>query len=281
MFAEFLVLFRESLEIALVIGVIIAYLHVTKNEKHEKNIYLGAAAGLVASIFVAYLFQSFLGGFEENEELFEGIFMIIASVLITWLLMWMFRQTSFVSGIRKDVQLKLEKGGKFGLFALAFTVVFREGVEIVLFMYGIFTSSGSISVLGSLLGIAAAVGIGILVFYYALKFNLSLFFRATMVILVLLAAGLFSRGVHELQEAGVLPIYIEHVYNINPPQNLDGSYPLLHEKGAVGGIFRGLIGYDGNPSDLQSVAYVSYLAFTFILYRRIVGQEKRILTSSL
>lgn len=271
MFAEFLIMFRESLEIALVLGIILAYLHVTKNEKHEKSVHLGAAAGLVASMLVAYSFQSFLGGFEQNEELFEGIFMIIAGVLITWLLLWMFRQTSFVEGIRKDVKARIEEGSKFGLFALAFTVVFREGVEIVLFMYGVFTSTGNISLFGSLLGVAAAVVIGILVFYYSMKFNISLFFKATMVVLVLLAAGLFSRGVHELQEAKILPTYIEHLYNLNPQQNADGSYPLLHEKGAIGGVFRALIGYDGNPSDLQTLAYIAYLAFAGLMYKKIVA----------
>lgn len=274
MFAEFLIMFRESLEIALVLSVIIAYLHVTKNEKQEKSVYLGAAAGLIASMLVAYVFQSFLGGFEQNEELFEGIFMILAGVLITWLVLWMFQQTSFVERIRKDVQIKLKEGSKFGLFVLAFTIVFREGVEIVLFMYGVFTSTGSISLIGSLLGAGAAVLIGILVFYYSMKFNLSLFFKLTMVVLVLLAAGLFSRGVQELQEAKVLPTYVEHIYDINPPKNADSSYPMLHEKGAIGGIFRALAGYDGNPSDLQAIAYLAYLGFALFMYKRVIAANR-------
>ena len=273
MFAEFFIMFRESLEIALVLGIILAYLHVTKNQKQEKNVYLGASAGLVASMFVAYLFQSFLGGFEQNEELFEGVFMLATSVLITWLLLWMFKQTSFIESLRRDVKTKIEHGGKFGLFILAFTIVFREGVEIVLFMYGLFTSTGSISLIGALLGVAAAVVIGVAAFYYSVKFNLSLFFKVTMVVLVLLAAGLFSRGVHELQEANVLPTFIEHIYDITPKINPDGSYPVLHEKGAIGGVFRGLLGYDGNPSDLQVAAYLAYVLFTFLLYKKIIARK--------
>lgn len=140
-------------------------------------------------------------------------------------------------------------------------------LKLVLFMAGIFSSTGAVSVFGGLLGLVAAVVLGILVFEYAVKFNISLFFNATTVLLVLLAAGLFSQGIHELQEAHILPTFVEHVYDINPQLNLDGSYPLLHEKGVLGSIFKGLVGYDGNPSDLQVVGYLLYLVSFFSYWK--------------
>ena len=260
MLAEFIVMFRESLEVAFVIGIMIAYLHKTKNEEHEKHVYLGVAAALVASVTLAYGFQFIQGGFEANEELFEGIFMIVAAVLVTWLLLWMAKQKKFVENLKNEIKIKLEKKEMFGLFLLAFASTLREGVEIVLFMAGIYLSTGTLSVLGGIFGSVIAIVIGILVFEYAMKFNTRLFFQITTALLMLLAAGLISHGVHELQEAKILPTYIEHVYDVNPPVNADGTYPPLHEKGIVGVILRGLFGYDGNPSLLTLLSWIAYMA---------------------
>ncbi len=102
-----------------------------------------------------------------------------------------------------------------------------------------------------------------------LKIDIKKVFLITGVLLVLFAAGLFAHGVHEFQEAGVVPVIIEHVWDINPPLNVDGSYPLLHEKGAVGEIFKGLFGYNGNPSLLEVAAYIFYLLAIVVLYRNI------------
>ena len=93
-----------------------------------------------------------------------------------------------------------------GLFVLAFISVLREGIEAVLFMSGIYVSTGGLSLFGGFLGIVAAVVLGILIFEYAVKVDINKFFKVTTVILILLAAGLFSQGLHELQEAKILPI---------------------------------------------------------------------------
>ncbi|MBI5223199.1 FTR1 family protein [Candidatus Micrarchaeota archaeon] len=267
MLAEFIVLFRESLEIAFVVSIILAYLHKTKNEDHEKHVWLGVAAGLVASIGLAFIFQFVQGGFSASEELFEGFFLILTSGLVSWLVLWMLGQKKVVDSLTKDVKVALEKKETLGLFLLAFTSTLREGVESVLFLAGIYVNTGAISLVGGFMGAVAAIVLGVLIFEYAINFNVGRFFKITTVILILLAAGLFSQGIHELQEAHILPTYVEHVYDINPPQNSDGSYPLLHEKGPIGSIFKGLIGYDGNPSDLQLLSYFGYLLTIYAIYR--------------
>ena len=268
MLAEFIVMFRESLEVAFVVGIILAYLHKTKNQNYEKHVWLGISAGLVLSIALAVVFQSLKGGFEANEQLFEGVFMIATSALVSWLILWVVKQKKVVENLQQEVKLKLEKKETLGLFLLALSATLREGVEAVLFLAGIFVNTGAISLIGGFIGIVAAVAVGILVFEYAVKFNLGRFFKVTTTILVLLAAGLFSQGLHELQEAKILPTWMENVYDINPPQNADGSYPVLHEKGVIGSIFKGLVGYDGDPSDLQVFGYTAYLLGVYILYKR-------------
>lgn len=272
MIAEFVVMFRETLEAAFVVGIILAYLHKTNNSDSEKHVWLGVGAGVVISLVLAYLFQFVQGGFDVHEELFEGVFMVITSLLVTWFLVWMVNQKHIIKSLQNEVKVALEKSTPLALFSVAFTSIAREGVESVLFMAGIYSTTGVVSLFGGLLGLVAAVVLGILVFEYAVKFNISLFFSVTTVLLVLLAAGLFSQGIHELQEAHILPTFIEHVYDINPQSNLDGSYSIFHEKGAVGSIFKGLVGYDGDPSDLQFIGYFIYL-ISFFSYWKISNSK--------
>jgi len=267
MLAEFIVLFRESLEVSFVVGIILAYLHRTGNEDQEKHVWLGVSVGILLSIALAGIFLILKADFESNEPLFEGFFMVVTAGLVTWLLMWMAKQRNVAERLRGDTQAAIAKGSTGGIFFLALVATLREGIEAVLFMAGIFASTGALSLLGAFIGIAAAVAVGFLVFEYAVKFNIGLFFRVTAIVLVLLAAGLFSQGVHELQEAKVLPVWVEHVYDINPPLNQDGSYPALHDHGTVGSILRGLVGYDGAPSALQVLGYFGYLGAVYMLYR--------------
>ena len=263
MLAEFIVMFRESLEVAFVVGIMLAYLQKTKNIEHEKHVYLGVAAAVVTSIILAYLFQFVQGGFEANEALFEGTFMLIAAVLVTWLVLWMAQQKKFVDNLKDQIKVALDNKQTTAIFMIAFASTLREGVEVVLFMTGIYLSTGTLSVIGGIVGMVAAVVLGILVFEYAMKFDTKLFFQVTTILLILLAAGLVSHGVHELEEAKILPSIIEHVYDINPPVNIDGTYPLLHEKGVIGSILRGLFGYDGNPSLLTLLSWSLYLVVMF------------------
>jgi high-affinity iron transporter len=266
MLAEFIVMFRESIEAAFIIGLIIAYLHKTKNERFEKFAHLGIAAGIIGSIILAFLIQSYATDVHATSELFEGLFMLAAVALISWLLLWLVEQKNFVEKLKSDVALTLEDGKTTALFFLVFFSVLREGAEAVLFLSGIYFSTGAISILGALLGLVAALVLGFLVFEHLLKFNLRLFFKVTTALLVLIAAGMLSQGIHELQEAKILPEIIEHVYDINPPKNPDGTYHLLHEKGSIGGTFKALLGYDGNPSLLQIISYLAYLIGFSILY---------------
>ncbi len=266
--AEFIVLFRETLEVALIIGIILAYLYKTKNQKHSKHVWMGAGLGIVLSVVLAYALGFSVEAFEQNEAWFEGIFMVITAMLVTWLVVWITKQKEVVKTLHKEVKVHLDSKAELGLIVLVTSAVLREGVEVVLFLTGISLSTGTLSIVGSALGFLSAAVIGFLVFQYAIKFNINLFFKATAFVLVLLAAGLFSQGIHELQEAGILPTYIEHVYNINPPQNADGSYPPLHEKGAVGSIFKGMVGYDGSPSDLQVLGYLTYIGAGYAYYKK-------------
>ena len=274
--AEFIVTFREFFEISLVIGIMLVYLRKTGARQFEKHVYLGALAAALASILVAFAFESFIaGGFEAHEALFEGLMLVVSSGLVTWLILWMMAQKDVAEDLRHGLRTEITEGRSAGVVLFSFIAVFREGVEIVLFLAGINITTGTINLTGALIGVAAALLLAYAVFRSIVRLDFKTFFTATSVILILLAAGLLSQGVHELQEASVLPTYIEHVYDINPPLNEDGTYPLLHEKGAVGSIAKGLVGYDGAPSLLQSLSYFAYLLLAYLAYSKHALRARR------
>ena len=288
--AEFIVAFREFFEIAAVLGVMLAYLHKSNHGKLSKYVWAGAAAAGVASVAAALLFETVAGGFEQHEKIFEGITLVVAAGFVTWLILWMFGQKNVAEGIKQGVRRNIGGGsaagaegmdgrgfgkerGLFagkaaGLAAFAFVAVFREGIEIVLFFWGIKTVAGGISLIGALAGAAGAFALAFAVFGLLVRLDLGKFFTVTGAILVLMAGGLLGQGVHELEEAGGLPPIIEHVYNLNPAQNADGSYPPLHEKGVAGSMLKSIVGYDANPSALQLAVQLAYYAAAFVAYRK-------------
>lgn len=271
MLASFIITFRESLEAALIVGIILAYLSRTHGKKYYNLVYLGIISAVVASIISAFLFNSLFGGFTgRTEEIFEGIVMIFASLLITYMIFWMLKQKHIARELQAKVDKEIHEKHKFGLFFLTFINVFREGIETVIFLSAATTTSSAENpFLGGILGVIFAIVLGYLIFSGTKSINIKTFFNVTSVLLVLFAAGLFAHGIHELQEASVVPTVVEHVWDINPTQNPDGSYPLLHEKGIIGSILTSLFGYNGNPSLIEVMSYLFYLSIIFVLYRKI------------
>lgn len=273
MLSSFLITFRETLEVALVVGIVLSYLVRTKQTRFTNVVYVGIAAGVFASIVAAFLFTTFAGGFEGRaEEIFEGITMFVGAFLLTTMILWMLGQREVRVQLESSVQKHVEKEYKAGLFLLVFFSVLREGVETVIFLgAAAFVSEGN-NLVGSLLGVLCAIVLGYLLFVSTLKISLRHFFSWTSILLILFAAGLVAHGVHEFEEAGIFPPLIEHVWDINPAVLPDGSYPALHEKGALGSVLVGLFGYNGNPSLLEVLSAVAYLGVVGVMWRRINGR---------
>lgn len=269
MIASLLITFREVLEAALVVGIVLGYLARTGLTRHNRVVYAAIAAGVGASGLGAFLFVRLAGGFEGRaEQLFEGIIMLVGAALLTTMILWMMRQRHVAAELEARVAASLRGPSRAGLFGVVFVAILREGIETVLFLSAASLASPENNLIGAVAGLVAAVALGYALFVGSLKISLRSFFAVTNVLLILFAAGLVGMGVHELQEAGVLPTVVEHVWDINPPAPDGGPYPMLHEKGALGSILRGLFGYNGNPSLLEVVAYGAYLAAVAALWRR-------------
>ena len=278
MIESFIITFRETLEVALIVGIILAYLARTKQTKYNNTVYIGVASGIVASVIGAFLFNYLAGGFTgKAEQIFEGVIMLVGALLLTTMIIWMMKQKHIAKELERKVATKIADTYKLGLFLLVFVAVLREGIETVIFLGAASFVTTNNSVIGALAGIIVAIFLGYLMFIGSRKINVKKFFNITSILLILFAAGLVAHGVHEFQEAGAIPTVIEHIWDINPLINPDGSYPLFHEKGHIGSILKDLFGYNGDPSLIEVLSYVVYLMIVFILWKNIEKTYKVIL----
>jgi len=276
--ASFIITFRETLEAALVVGIVLSYLVNTQRTQHNKVVYLGVASAIVVSLIGAYLFTVLAGGFEGRaEQIFEGASMLFAVIMLTYMILWMMNQKHIATELYQKVEIELNEQHKVGLFLVVFASVLREGIETVIFLGATtFVSAGQNNILGALLGIATVIIIAYFIFIAGKKINIKIFFNITSVFLILFAAGLVSSSIHEFQEAGILPEAIEHVWNINPQVNSDGTFPLMHQEGSIGSILNSLIGYDASPSLLQLIGYLAYISLIMISWINIKRIHKTI-----
>jgi high-affinity iron transporter len=254
MLESFLVLFRETLEAALVIGIVLGYLTRTGQPRYRLPVWLAVASGVAASMVAAWLFQRLAGGFEgQSEQIFEGLVTLAGAALLTTLIVWMAGKRDAASKVEHGVERRLAPGGSrgAGLFLLVFLSVLREGVESVIFL------GTAASPWGAAAGLGTAVLFGFLLFRGALRVRLGVFFTVTNMLLLLFAAGLVAHGLHELVEAGWLPALVEPIWNLNP---------LLPERSVTGSLLRGLFGYNGDPTLLEMLGYAVYAALAAVLW---------------
>lgn len=252
MLASALITLREGLEAALIVGIALSVLRHMKRSDQAKAVWAGVAVALIVSVAAGLAFNLLGLALEgRSEAVFEGLAMLLAAAVLTWMIFWMQQQGRQVEmRLKQDVRRAVAIGDRSALFGLAFVAVLREGMETALFLTAAAFSATSIQVLvGGALGLALAVGLGWLVFTGSRRLDVRVFFRLTGILLLLFAAGLIAQAVHEFQEAALLPTLVKHIWNINP---------ILSEESTVGVFLKALFGYDGNPSLLQVLAYSAY-----------------------
>jgi high-affinity iron transporter len=267
MIPSILLALREGLEAALMIGIVLGVLQKMNRPELKKGVWRGAAAAAGLSLVVA-LGLNILGAEFEGlgEQIFEGSAMLLAAGVLTWMVFWMRRQGRT---LKKDIQDQasqaLGQQGRRGIFALVFLMVFREGVELALYLLAArFASSPAQTLTGAAIGLAGAAVLGWMLFNSSRRLNLQQFFRVTNFLLIVFAAGMVGMAVHEFNEAGWIPAVIEHVWDINP---------ILSDEAGLGAVLKTLFGYNGNPSLTSIIAYVGYFVFilTALRPRRLIG----------
>jgi high-affinity iron transporter len=254
MSATFVVTLREAFEAALLLGIVYTYLDMVGARDHYRYVTLGGVLGAVASVLLG-VGLSVLSGplLDLGPDLIGTAVIFVAVVLLTWHGWWMRQHARAIKG---DVQRRLEQAGAghrvWVVGTIAFVGVFREGAETVLFLWGLMTQTsvtGWGGITGGVLGIATAGVLGWAIFRGGRQLSLPRFFALTSVLLLLVAAGLFSTGVGKLEAFGLLP----------GTATLWDTSRVLDDHGGVGGFLAGLVGYRARPSALEALAYVAYL----------------------
>jgi high-affinity iron transporter len=258
MLASFLLSVREGIEAALIIGIVLGALRQMRRTDLSSAVWIGAISASILSILAGVLLTALGLSFTGRVEvIFEGITMLLAAGVLTWMIFWMSYQARHIkSDLESGVHKAAFEGDRRGLFALAFLAVVREGIELALFLTAAtFATDAQRTLLGGLLGLGLAILLGWGLFASTIRLDLRRFFQVTGFLLILFAAGLVAHGVHEFNEAGVIPAVIEHIWDVNP---------ILDENSAPGSILKTLFGYNGNPSLTEVLAYFTYFVVIFI-----------------
>lgn len=265
MLPSFILSLREGLEAALIIGIVLGALRQMQRRPLASAVLAGAGSAAVLSLLAAVLLTRFgLELKDPGEAIFEGLTMLLAAGILTWMIFWMSRRSrqmkvELEAGVKRAAQ-----GGKWSLFGLAFFAVLREGVELALFLTAAtFSSTALKTILGALLGLGTAVLVGWSFFATTIRLELRRFFQVTGFLLLLFAAGLVGRGVGELVEVGWLPALIEHVWDLNH---------VIDIQSIAGQTLAALFGYNASPSLMEILAYAGYTAA--VLFGLWVGRHR-------
>lgn len=260
MLATFFLMLREGLEAALIVGIVAAYLVKIGRRDALSKVVLGVGAAVGLSVAIGFIVTLTI---EELPEIVqataEGIAALVAVGVLTWMLFWMRRQGRALKGeLEHGVDLALTEGSTLALVALAFVAVIREGVETVLFLIPVlsFQGTGVDTLVGGILGLAVAVGVGFAIFGLGIRVNLRRFFTATGVVLIFVSAGLVAYAIHEFGEAGIIA-------NAGVALDMSGVLP---DGTPLAQVLRGLFGYRSMPTPLEALGYIVYVVPVLILF---------------
>lgn len=217
MLSALLIALREGVEAALVVGIVLVYLNRTGRRALTRYVWFGVALASACSILAAILLQRW----QVSEDGFEGVLMLVAAALVVSMIIWM---NKIARNLKKEIEQRVEqlaqkttRAGGWAIGFFVFLMVVREGAELVLILRAVELSSAGIQVwLGTALGIAIAVAVGLFFFQGTLKIPLHRFFKATSAILMVVAFQLALTGVHELSEAMWIPSSKTEMSTIGP-----------------------------------------------------------------
>lgn len=262
MIANLLIGLREGLEAALVVGILMAYVVKLQRRDVLPRLWMGVGLAVALSLGLGALLTFGAYGLSfEAKEVIGGSLSIAATALVTWMIFWMLRTArNLGSSLRSDVDNHLTGAG-WGLVLVAFLAVGREGIETALFIWAAVQATGetTLPLLGAGIGIAIAIALGWLIYRGVVRINLGTFFAWTGFFLIIVAAGVLSYGVHDLQEAGVLPGLRTLAFDVTATIPPDSWY---------GTLLKGTINFSPATTWLEAIVWVLYTVPVLTLFVR-------------
>lgn len=264
MLSTALIVFREVLEAALVVSIVLA---ATKGVLNRGWWVSGGLLGGVIGAALIAIFADVISSWASGmgQEVFNASVMFIAVVMLAWHSIWMGKHSRDMAQQISAVGKAVASGSRplTGLAIVVGVAVLREGSEAVLFLYGIAAGDPGQTpqmIIGGLLGIIGGVGLGAAMYGGLLQIPLKRLFAVTNALIILLAAGMASQGVGYLVSAGILPSWGDTVW--------DTSW-LLKESSVVGKMLHTLIGYTARPAGIQIAVYLATLVVIMLLARAV------------
>jgi high-affinity iron transporter len=277
MLAAFLVVLREGFEATLLVAILLSYLVRIGHPEKRRWVWYGVAAAVALAVALGtalFATAASLGG--NALDIFKGVAMWFAVAVLTYMIFWMRRQSrTLAHDIRKRVDSALGRtelpssgappvgdlsasgvkgAGTFALAALAFVMVFREGVETALFMFGITQASTPLLVsIGGIVGLVGAIGLGYAVYAWGRRINMGMFFKVTGGLLLVVAAGLLAHGLVMFQSASIIPAFFWPLWDLS-------SIELLTHESFFGQFIIAFLGWDPKPGLLELGLWAGYLA---------------------
>jgi high-affinity iron transporter len=265
--ANFLIGLREGLEAALVVGILIAYVVKIRRPDVLKRIWLGVGLAVLVSLSLGAILTFGTYGLSfEAQEAIGGSLSIVATIFVTWMVFWMLRTSKNLKHhLQNDVDAHLQGAG-WGLVLVAFLAVGREGIETALFIWAAVQATGSttLPLVGAALGIAVAVLLGWLINRGLVRINLSKFFAWSGAFLIVVAGGVLSYGVHDLQEAGILPGLNSLAFDVSAAVPPDSWY---------GTLLKGTVNFSPATTWFEAAAWTVYVVPTMIIFLRQVVRK--------
>ena len=268
MLANYLIGLREGLEAALIVTILVAYVVKIGRKDVLPRIWAGVGLAVLLALGIGALLTYGTSTLSfAAQETIGGLLSIAATGLVTWMVFWMLRTARTLSSHLRGSIDKSLLGTGIGLVVVAFIAVGREGIETALFLWAAVQATGetTLPLIGAFLGIVTAAGLGWLIYSGMLRINLAKFFTWTGGILIVVAAGVLSYGVHDLQEAGVLPGLHSIAFDVSAAIPPDSWY---------GTLLKGTLNFSPATTWLELLVWVAYVGTTLTFFARAVRRGR-------
>ena len=261
MVATLVIFLREGVEASMIVAILLAYLNRSGQRQYFRDVFIGVGAALLlagAGGVIAYQTITSYDG-SRAQTIFETVTYLLAATVLTYMTFWMRSHARGLSGeLRARADAAMTTGARTGMSLLAFQAVGREGLETVVFTLAIVLSTGGQqnALLGAVIGLAVAMVIAFVIYRLGHRLNMGRFFSIVGGLLLVFAAGLLVDAIQNMQELGWLPVGRQVLWH---------SSALLSQDSTWGDVAHSFLGYADNPTLLQVLVYVGYLAVALAL----------------